>query len=65
MRVRVVFLSDSPLVLFLLKHKSAGTSLNKKKKKKDPKRKPLNSSKYSRVILSLNCTSNSNVNLRS
>ena len=63
MGVRVVFLLDSPLVLFLLKHRSIGAFLNKKKNE-NPRRKPLNNSRYNRVILSLNCTSKSNVNLR-
>ena len=42
MGVRVIFLLDSPLVLFLLKHRSIWAFLKKKKKKKeDPQEKTL------------------------
>ena len=43
MGVRVVFLPDCPLVLFLLKYKGVGAFLNKKKR--NPNREsPLNNS---------------------
>ena len=43
MEVKVIFLSDCPLVLSLLKHRGIGAFLNKKKKIPN-KRSPLNSS---------------------